>query len=399
MWWLILLWVASAWAAQPSESIEQAQKDTPLEHARKHSDPKYVCPMHPQIVRDAPGTCPICGMNLVEKSINSNSSESPIIQISQHTQQAMNLRKAKVEWGTLWKYIKTIGTIGYDEHQVVHIHPRAGGWVEKLRIRAEGDAVKHGDILLDLYSPDMLSAQVDYLVAVKQGEALPKDRLHRARNRLKLLEIPDNIISQIERKNEPQHTIPLISPQNGVITKLSIREGMYVTPETEIFSITDASKMWVIAEIFETQQAWVKKGQAAEVRIAAYPDKTWEAEVDYIYPDLDPKTRALKVRLKLTNAGGLLKPNQLTNITIFGGPKKELLKIPREALIVTGEREIVVKSLGEGKFQSVSVKSGMQQNNEVEILEGLNEGEEIVVSGQFLIDSESNLQASFDRAK
>jgi len=396
MRWLMLLWVMSACAAQPSESIEQVQQETPLEHARKHNDPKYVCPMHPQIVRDAPSTCPICGMTLVEKKIDEND-ETPTVKLSPQTQEVMNIRTAKVERGTLWKYIKTVGIINYDDHQTVHIHPRASGWVEKLRVRVEGDAVKQGDILLDLYSPEMLSAQVDYLVAIKQGDTLPKERLHRARSRLKLLDIPDNVISTIDRKNEPQHTIPLISPQNGIITKLTIREGMYVTPDTEIFSITDASKMWIIAEVFETQQAWIKKGQSAEIRIAAYPDKKWEATVDYIYPELDPKTRTLKVRLNLTNDGNLLKPNQLTQVTILGGAHKDILKIPREALIITGERETVIKSLGNGRFQSANVKIGMQQNNEIEILEGLNEGEEMVVSGQFLIDSESNLQASFNR--
>ncbi|MEY3220213.1 MAG: hypothetical protein RIT27_1570 [Pseudomonadota bacterium] len=397
MRWLILLWVMNAGAAQPTESLEQAQQDTPLEHAHKHNNPKYVCPMHPQIVRDAPGTCPICGMTLVEKKVDNAGDDTPIVQISPATQQIMNVRTAKVERGTLWKYIKTMGIVNYDDHQTVHIHPRAGGWVEKLRVRAEGDTVKQGEVLLDLYSPDMLSAQVDYLVAIKQGDALPKDRLHRARSRLKLLDIPDNIISQIGRKNEPQHTIPLISPQNGVVTKLTIREGMYVTPDTEIFSITDPSKMWIIAEVFETQQAWVKKGQAAEVRIAAYPDKKWEAEVNYIYPELDPKTRTLKVRLVLANPDLLLKPNQLTQIAILGGAHKALLKIPREALISTGERETVIKSLGNGRFQPVKVKTGIQQSHEIEILEGLTEGEEIVVSGQFLIDSESSLQASFNR--
>ena len=396
MRWLMLLWVMSACAAQPSESIEQVQQETPLEHARKHNDPKYVCPMHPQIVRDAPSTCPICGMTLVEKKIDEND-ETPTVKLSPQIQEVMNIRTAKVERGTLWKYIKTVGIINYDDHQTVHIHARASGWVEKLRVRVEGDVVKQGDILLDLYSPEMLSAQVDYLVAIKQGDTLPKERVHRARSRLKLLDIPDNVISTIDRKNEPQHTIPLISPQNGIITKLTIREGMYVTPDTEIFSITDASKMWIIAEVFETQQAWIKKGQSAEIRIAAYPDKKWEATVDYIYPELDPKTRTLKVRLNLTNDGNLLKPNQLTQVTILGGAHKDILKIPREALIITGERETVIKSLGNGRFQSANVKIGMQQNNEIEILEGLNEGEEMVVSGQFLIDSESNLQASFNR--
>jgi Cu(I)/Ag(I) efflux system membrane fusion protein len=175
------------------------------------------------------------------------------------------------------------------------------------------------------------------------------------------------------------------------------REGMYVTPGSEMFTIADLTDVWVMVDVFEHQLAWVAPGKEAEIRVPAYPGRTWEGVVDYLYPDLDPKTRTLRVRLVFPNPQRDLKPNMFADVAIDGGSKKDVLKIPREALIVTGERQSVVKALGEGRFQPVDVVTGMQTGGQVEILSGLDEGDEIVVSGQFLIDSESSLQASFRR--
>jgi Cu(I)/Ag(I) efflux system membrane fusion protein len=172
---------------------------------------------------------------------------------------------------------------------------------------------------------------------------------------------------------------------------------MYVSPGSEMFTVVDLSKVWVMVDVFEHQIDWLKEGLSAEIRVPAQPGRRWEGKVDYLYPELDPKTRTLRVRLVFDNADLLLRPNMFAEAVIYGGPKEDTLKIPREALIVTGERESVVRALGEGRFQPVDVVSGVQRGGDVEILSGLKEGEEIVVSGQFLIDSESSLQASFMR--
>ncbi|MDJ0860908.1 MAG: efflux RND transporter periplasmic adaptor subunit [Gammaproteobacteria bacterium] len=382
----------------PSETMAEVMDDTAMEHAQKHLDPKYVCPMHPQIVRDVAGSCPICGMDLVEKLIDPDAGKRPTVTISPVVIQSMGVRTAAVGRGTMWKYIRTVGRIDYDETRLAHVHPRAEGWLERLSVRAEGDEVEAGQELGHLYAPDILSAQVDFLIALRQGEQrISAAKVEKARNLLRLLDVPEAVIKSIERKGETRNTVPLIAPIAGVVTQLGVREGMFVTPSTEIYTIADLSRVWVQVDVFEHQLAWLQTGLSAEIRVPARPGRVWKGEVDYVYPELDPRTRTLRVRLSFPNPGGMLKPNMFAEVVIYGGPKRDVLNIPREALIVTGERETVVKSLGSGRFQPVDVVTGMKRGGRVEILYGLDEGDEIVVSGQFLIDSESSLQASFTR--
>ncbi len=382
----------------PSEPLADAAADTALEHAAKHLDPKYVCPMHPQIVKDEPGSCPICGMDLVEKLMDPMTGKRPEVGLSGAVIQSMGVRTAKVERGTMWKYIRSVGRVEYDETRIAHVHPRAEGWIEGLALRAEGEPVSKGQELAQLYSPDILSAQVDFLIAAEQGGGgVRRDRVDKARNLLRLLDVPDTIIREIERTRETRNTVPVQAPIDGIVTQLMAREGMYVGKSTEMFTVADLSQVWVMVDVFEHQIDWIRPGLDAEISVPAHPGKKWKGAVDYLYPDLDPKTRTLRVRLVFPNPDLNLKPNMFADVVIYGGPKGDVLKIPREALIATGERESVVKALGGGRFQPVDVVSGMQQGEEVEILSGLSEGDEIVVSGQFLIDSESSLQASFMR--
>lgn len=380
--------------AKPSESLNSATNDTPIEHALKHLNPKYVCPMHPQIVRDEEGSCPICGMDLVKKHLDTGDSDAaPVVTLNSAVVQNMGLRTVKVRRSTLWKYIQTPGRIAFDETNMAHIHPRAAGWVEKLHFQAEGESIKKGQTVLEIYAPDMLAAQVDFLIALDSSRIARE----KARNRLRLLDVPENVIEKIQNKKETRNNIPIVAPQSGIISQLMIREGMYVKPENEIMTIADLSKVWVQVDVFEHQIAWVEPGLGAEMRIAAYPGKIWQGTVEYIYPDLDELTRTLRVRLSFDNPDLLLKPNMLSEVVIFGGPKHDLVNVPRDALIETGTREAVVKALGDGRFQPIDVVTGMKQGGYVEIVSGLKEGDDIVISGQFLIDSESNLQASFRR--
>jgi Cu(I)/Ag(I) efflux system membrane fusion protein len=238
---------------------------------------------------------------------------------------------------------------------------------------------------------------VDFLIAMEPGSGIKRDRIDKARNLLRLLDVPDPIIRDIERAKETRNTVPVLAPIDGVVTKMVAREGMFVTESSEMFTIADLRQVWVMVDVFEHQIDWIEPGLHAEIRVPAHPGRKWEGVVDYLYPDLDPKTRTLQVRLVFPNPQLTLKPNMFADVVIFGGPKEGVLKIPRQALIVTGERETVVKALGDGRFQPVDVVSGMQRGDEVEILSGLSEGDAIVVSGQFLIDSESSLQASFMR--
>lgn len=382
----------------PSESLAVAMDDTAMEHAAKHLDPKYVCPMHPQIVKDEPGSCPICGMDLVEKMMDPMAGKHPEVALSPAVVQSMGVRTARVERGTLWKYIRTVGRVEYDETRIAHVHPRAEGWIEGLAVRAEGEPVRRGEPLAELYAPQILSAQVDFLLALEpQPRGVAQVKADKARNLLRLLDVPEDVIQEIQASRETRQTVPVLAPIDGIVTGMMAREGMYVSPATEMFTVVDLSQVWVMVDVFEHQIDWLAPGLSAEIQVPAHPGRSWEGEVQYLYPQLDPKTRTLPVRLVFPNADGLLKPNMFAEVVIYGGPKRDVLKIPSEALIVTGERESVVRALGEGRFQPVDVVTGMQRGGEVEVLSGLSEGEEIVVSGQFLIDSESSLQASFMR--
>lgn len=375
-----------------------AAADLPLEHAAKHLNPRYVCPMHPQIVREAPGSCPICGMNLVEKRLDSGSGKPPEVVLTAAVQQNLGVRTARVERGTLWKLIRSIGRVDYDETRIAHVHPRASGWIEALQVRAEGESVTRGQELAQLYAPDILSAQVDFLLALAPPpRGVAQVQADKARNLLRLLAVPDDVIREIERRGETRNTVPVRAPIPGVVTRLNARDGMYVSPGSEMFTIVDLSQVWVLVDIFESQIDWLAPGLTAEIRVPAYPGRIWQGTLDYLYPELDPKTRTLRVRLVFDNPEGRLRPNMFAEAVIYGGPRRGVLKIPREALIVTGVRESVVRALGGGGFQPVEVVTGMQRDGEVEILSGLEEDHEIVLSGQFLIDSEASLQASFQR--
>lgn len=379
----------------PDKGSAHTAEKSAMEHGLGHQDPVFVCPMHPQIIRDEPGTCPICGMDLVEKTVDPMARKRPEVDLNPAVVQTLGVRTAKAERGTLWKHIRTLGRVDYDETRLAHVHPRAEGWIEVLNLRAEGEAVQKGQQLAELYAPDILTAQVDFLLARDRGQGgVSRDK---ARNILRLLDVPDDVIRDIERSGEPRNRIPVRAPFAGIVTKLMAREGMYVTPASEMFSVADLSRVWVMVDIFEHQIDWLAEGLTAQMTVPARPGRTWEGKVDYLYPELDPNSRTLRVRLAFDNPGLVLKPNMFADVVISGGPKKDVLKIPSEALIVTGERETVVLDLGDGRFQPVDVVTGIQRGGEVEILSGLDAGASVVVSGQFLIDSESSLRASFMR--
>ncbi len=379
---------------KPSESLADASDDSVLEHAKKHMDPKYVCPMHPQIIKDEEGSCPICGMDLVPKMIDPNTGKHPAVSVKGEIIQSMGLRTEAVRKDTLWRFIRTVGRVEYNETKLIHLHPRAPGWIESLMIRSEGERVSEGDKLGTFYSPEILSAQVDFFVALEQSDS---SRVEKARNRLRILGIDDVTIRELEESRETRNALPVYAPGKGIVTMLGAREGMYLKPDMEMMTIADLSSVWVMVDVYEHQIGWLSEGLTAEISVPAWPGKTWEGKVDYIYPELDMKSRTLRVRLEFPNPDMTLKPNMFAEVKIYGGPQRDTLLIPAEALIRTGERDTVVTSLGDGRFQPVDVVVGARSNGKVEILSGLNEGDEIVTSGQFLIDSESSLQASFQR--
>ncbi len=353
----------------------------------------WVAPMDANYRRDKPGKSPM-GMDLVPVYADGDSGDGSSVTIAPEVVQNLGVRTAVAERTRLWRSIDTVGYVDYDESRVSHIHLRTEGWIENLAVESEGERVTKGQRLFDLYSPDLVNAQEEFIQALKLGN----QGLSRAsRSRLKALGIPDSRISQLEKDRKPAQTIPVYASQDGVVASMSVREGMYVKPANNIMSLADLSSVWLLAEIFERQADWVKVGQSAEVRLAFLPGRTWEGTVEYIYPSLDPQTRTLKARLRFANPDETLKPNMYANIKIYGGPRDDVVAIPIEALIRTGREERVIIARGEGRFESRPVRAGIESGEWVEILEGMEPGENIVVSGQFLIDSEASLKASMTR--
>jgi len=381
---------------EPSESAEDAKKDSAEAHAAKHADPLYICPMHPQIQQGEPGSCAICGMDLVLKTFNPNSSGGmPMVSVSASTAQSMGVRTGKVKRRTLSRAINTVGYVRYDESRLHHIHARANGWIKDPVVKVLGDKAKEGQRLTSYYSPEIFTAQEDYLTALRSTSKRQKqvDVL----TRLRVMEVSEAVIRDLEQTAKITPHVPIMSPITGVVTKIGVRDGMYVTPASLLYSIADLSYVWVIVDVFPDQLNWIQKGALSTMQVGALPGKEWQGRVDYVYPELNPKTRTLQVRLKFKNDDGLLKPNMFADVRIKNRPVPRAIAIPREALIPDSEGYRVVKVTEANHYQPVKVKIGVKTAKYVEVTEGLEAGDEIVLSGQFLIDSESNLQASFQR--
>ncbi|MDO6774460.1 efflux RND transporter periplasmic adaptor subunit [Shewanella sp. 3_MG-2023] len=360
---------------------------------------KYVCPMHPHIVSDTQGTCPICGMNL-EKVTMGAATEEIVVGVSGGMQQALGMRTQQVERDTLWRLVKTIGTVEYNEDSITHVHARVTGWVEKLHINNVGQKIKKGQLMYELYSPELINAQDDYLQALdyleqdnQRGGILER----KARQRLALLGVSSKIIQQLETSGETAFRVPFYAPQDGVVSQMDIRDGMYIQPGNALIELVDLSTVWVIADVFENEQSWLEKGRPAEVTASAQGLFDLESDIDYIYPELDPVTRAMRVRVKLANPNASLRPGTLVDVSLFGGPKRNIITIPTEALILTGRENRVVVQRHDSGFTSVPVKVGIIAQGKAEIIEGINEGDHVVVSGQFLLDSEASIQGSLLR--
>jgi len=418
----------------PSESKNEVLKQTAMEHGVKHQDPNYVCPMHSQIIRSEPGSCPICGMDLVlieededemdaiqdkgaalfyrhphDPSITSKTmmqDESGMdfiavyeqggvtVKVSPDVVQNMGVRTDVVNRTRLWRRIDTVGYVDYDENKLSHIHLRTDGWIERLVVKSEGDRIKKGDVLFSLYSPTLVNAQEEYVEALNSGS---KSLIGASADRLRSLGVSDNQVKTLKKTKRVMQRLNIYAPRTGIIDKLNVREGMYIKPATELMTLADLSSVWLQAEIFESQADWVKVGASAEVRLSYLPGRVWEGKVEYIYPSLDAKTRTLKARLRFDNLDESLKPNMFANITIYGGAKSKVLAIPREALIRSGKQNRVILSLGNGRFKPRKVTPGIEAGDWIEIIEGLTENDVVVSSGQFLIDSEASLKASIRR--
>lgn len=366
-----------------------AKTETALQHAAKHTDPNYICPMHPDVIsKDPNAICPICGMDLV---LLEAGGEAGTVKLSPTVINTLGVRTAPAKRRTLFRKINSVGYVELDETKLRTVNLRVDGWIEKLYVSSEGDRVEKGKPLFEVYSPKLVNAQEEYVQALQhQNDLVTKA----SRERLLSLGVSEEQVELLQTQEDVKQHVVINAPQDGVISQHKIREGQFVKPSQTLLEIVDLSSIWVIAEIFESQSDWVKKGQRTKASLPFLPGKSFEGMVDYIYPALDPKTRSLKVRLRFDNPEETIKPNMYADVQIYAKPKKKVLTIPREALITTGDENRVIISMGEGKFIPMSVKVGMRTDKGVEILRGLSEGDVVVTSSQFLIDSESSLKAS-----
>jgi Cu(I)/Ag(I) efflux system membrane fusion protein len=356
----------------------------------------WVAPMDANYKRDKAGKSPM-GMDLIPVYEDSGKGpdEGPgTIRISANVVNNLGVRTALVSYKSLHTEIKTVGYVTYDEDKLVHIHPRVQGWIEKLYVKAEGDPVEENQPLYEIYSPELVNAQEELLLALARKNSR---LINAAENRLSALQLPKSSIVRLKKTKKVQQTITFYSPQNGVVENLKIREGFYVKPGSTLMSIGDLSEVWVEAEVFERQAGQVKSGTPVTMTLDYLPGKSWRGQVDYIYPTLDAKTRTVKVRLRFKNEAGEFKPNMFAQIAIHTTDDEQALLIPKEALIRTGNQDRVVLALGEGSFKSVEVSIGRFDSESVEILSGLSAGEKIVSSAHFLLDSESSKSSDFKR--
>tara|TARA_R110001592_G_scaffold363329_1_gene684187 strand:+ start:21382 stop:22749 length:1368 start_codon:yes stop_codon:yes gene_type:complete len=378
-------WLGSNGSQNEPESVKQDK--LPL---------YWVSPMNPNYKRDKPGKSPM-GMDLIpvyEEGGAGPGAGPGTIRISPDVVNNLGVRTAVVERKALHSEIQTVGYVAYDEDQLVHIHPRVEGWIEKLYAKAEGDPVKKGQPLYEIYSPELVNAQEELVLALdRKNQRL----IQAAHDRLKALQLPKDTIEKLMQTKKVKQTIVFFSPQGGVVDNLSIREGVFVKPGTTLMSIGALDQVWVEAEVFERQASDVVTGLPVTMTLDYLPGRVWQGKVDYVYPTLTNVTRTVKVRLRFDNEDQVLKPNMFTQVVIHVRNLEDTLLVPREAVIRTGNVNRAVLALGDGRFKSIDVKVGRFGAQSTEILAGLKEGDRIVSSAQFLLDSESSKTSDFKR--
>jgi multidrug efflux pump subunit AcrA (membrane-fusion protein) len=415
---------------------------------------KYQCPMHPQIIRDKPGECPICGMKLVPiereahaqapapaerkilyfRSPMNPSETSPTprkdsmgmdfvpvyadeaegtagspeglapVTIDAAKRQLLGLKTVAVQRAPFETSIRTTGRVAADERRVHHVHTRFEAFVEHVTADFTGKYVSKGEALAYLYSPELYATQQEYLLALRASQSLGtsgvssvaqggQDLLSAARQRLLLWEITPADIERIEKNGQPIRALPVYAPISGYVTARTAYHGMKVMPADTLFDILDLSHVWVLADVYEYELPRLSVGQRATMTLSYWPGRVWNGTVTYVYPAVDEKTRTVKVRVELDNPKEELKPEMFADVTIHGSAR-EVLQVPDDAILESGTRNIVFVSQGEGKLMPREVSVGDHGAGVVEIRDGLKEGDVVVLGANFLVDSESRLKAA-----
>lgn len=351
-------------------------------------------PMVPQQRFDKPGKSPFMDMDLVPKYADEETAAGGVT-IDPRVAQNLGVRTAEAARGRIARRVEAVGGVVWNERAVFVVQARSGGFVEKLHARAPLDPVAKGQPLVELLVPDWAAAQEEYLLL--RGGGKEAGLAEAARNRLRLLGMSEEQIGLLEKTGQTQTRITLYAPIGGVIAELGVREGMTVASGAVLFRLVDLATVWVNAEVPEAQGSWLKPGTAVEARVPSSPDQVFRGRVSAILPEVNAATRTLRARVELANPGGRLKPGMFATLAFAGSAGGEALLVPSEAIIRTGARSVVIVAEAEGRFRQQDVEVGFESGGRSEIRSGLSEGDKVVVSGQFLIDSEASLRATGTR--
>ncbi|HEX7635546.1 MAG TPA: efflux RND transporter periplasmic adaptor subunit [Noviherbaspirillum sp.] len=350
-------------------------------------------PMVPGPKFDKPGKSPFMDMQLVPVYADEAADEGKV-SISPRMQQNLGIRTAEVTKGSLSVPLEAVGSVAYNERDVALLQARSNGFVERLFVRAPLDPVKKGQPLVQLYVPDWVAAQEEYLSLRRMHGAGVETLADAARQRMRLAGMTDEQIRLVESSGKIQARMTLNAPASGVISELAVREGMTVMTGAPLFRINGLNTVWVNAEVPEGSAALVRPGNAVEARTPSLPGEAFKGKVSAILPEVNPATRTLKARVELANPGHRLVPGMFATVNFTPATRHEVLTVPSEAIIQTGARSVVMVAQGDGKFMPVNVETGPEANGQTEIRKGLEAGQKVVVSGQFLIDSEASLKGT-----
>ena len=403
--WVLLLLLA-ALGAGCGQKGETQQSAAETEDGRKVL--YWRSAMDPSFISDAPGKDRM-GMELVPVYEGEESQDARIVSLDEGTVQKIGIRIGRVERRPIAREIRAVGIVTYDETRVAHIHTKVNGWIQKLYVDYTGQFVNKDDPLFSIYSPELVTTQQEYLLALKARKYLGSspiadisrgadDLLKSTRERLRLFDVDDSHVQKLIETGTPEISIELHSPISGYVIEKNALEGMYTTPAMKLYTIADLSTVWVDADIYEYEVPFVEVGQQVMVRLAYDPGNERLGRVSYIYPYLDPKTRTVKVRMEFRNPDYALKPEMYVDAYIRGRTVDAIV-VPKEAVLRTGKRDVVFVSLGDGKFEARELQLGVETDRDFQVLSGVEPGEDVILSAQFLLDSESNLQEAIVRMR
>lgn len=404
--------LGAAWfLREPLENIfvkKMAAPPTPFGEAKPKKERKilyWTDTMIPGYRAEGPGKSPM-GMDLTP--VYEDEESGGEVKINAATEQSIGVRTAPVEMRTLSRAVRAAGGVAYDETRVANIQSKTTGWIERLYVNSTGQGVKQGDYLLEIYSPDLVATEEEFLLAARNRDATKnspvKEVVERggemyeaAKKRLEYLDVPEHQIHDMEMNKKIFKTLHIHSPFDGVVVQKMVTKGMQVSPGMTLYTVADLSKVWVVAEVYEYELQGVQKGAQVKMTLEAYPGKTFTGTVTYIYPFLEKETRTVKVRIEFDNPRGELKPDMYARVEISSGAERKGLAVPKEAVIRGGKRDVVIAAPGGGSYAPREVTLGLETEGYYEILAGLKEGENVVTSAQFLIDSESSLKESMQK--